>query len=296
MLTVPTITGLVAALLAWACPPSALGARLLADGYSAIPLLPYPGGNMFLVRCRYREHTLLMGLDTGAAAFAVLDDTVARRIGAAVLGADSVIEVNGVRAVGHAQLSQLTVGGYPTDGGSTIVKGLPEFRSPEVRERTGVAVDGLLGHRCLELYDGVVDYPGRTLFLRSPSQADLPRLAGEWACVRHEQEGALEPTVQNAGKRLQITGDRFLLGEGSGRLEFRMTLNGRRTPKKMDLWRSMPDGSRGGTYASYQLSGDRLLVCLATNPYKTERPQVFATAPGSGTQLLEFRRVKSENR
>lgn len=265
---------------------------LVADGYTPVPLTPIAGGDRFMVTCRTGGHELKLLLDTGAVVFAAFEADAAKRIGLTAVRTAEAHGFTGVGEAGACHLPELTVGGLPTAGGTAIIKGAP--RPDDQAKRAGVALDGVLGHRCLEQYDGVVDYPTRTLYLRPPSQADMPALQGDWACVHFESEGVVAPAERAAVHKLRVTGDAIWIGGWTGKAWTRVQLNARRRPKKLTLfipYSERKDDLRGLSTGIYRLDGDEFAMCLTTADAAAGVVREFRTFPGSGTQLLKYRRM-----
>lgn len=272
--------------------PASLRTRLVADGYTPVPLREVGGGSMFVVPCRVGDRKLNLVLDTGAGLFAALTPAAAGRLKLVTPASARVLDGAGPRTAGATHLADLWVGDFRTDGGLTAVGGLTQLTSPAANFQLGVEVDGLLGHTCLEQFDAVVDYPSRTLFLRRPSQLGLDRLAGEWVCTRLERDGAAAAADVSSRIRLRIDGDAAKFGPADVPADFRLIVNDARQPSQLKLWQPQPDGGRAGTTGIYRLAGDELTICLSVDATKPARPTGFHTAAGSNCQLLEFRRVK----
>src|SRR5262249_49745338 len=120
-------------------------------------------------------------------------------------------------------------------------------------------------------------------------------LEGAWQAVAYEANGRSAPEAVVKGMRLEFRGDRMSVyrqGERVGAHQLRL-----QPPKRpaVMLLKTTEGAGTGRTFSAiYELDGDRLRLCL--NQQEGGRPPVaFRTGhqqPGSGTDLIELRRVK----
>lgn len=117
-------------------------------------------------------------------------------------------------------------------------------------------------------------------------QKDLERLQGTWSIVTLEMDGRDLPL---AGGRIVLQGERFTTMAMGATYQGRIELDVTRTPKRFDLL--FDAGPEKGTRSLgiYELDGDRWRICL-TLAGKADRPEKFATEPGSGLALETLER------
>ena len=128
------------------------------------------------------------------------------------------------------------------------------------------------------------DAPGE-----DPIKVEKKRFEGTWSLVALEVDG--QPVTLDVMKeaRLVVAGDRYSFQYGTARMELRHRVDPGRTPKAIDL--VITDGKdEGKVYRGiYELNGGRLKICRSADPGNA-RPTRFATEPGSGLMLIEWKR------
>jgi uncharacterized protein (TIGR03067 family) len=124
---------------------------------------------------------------------------------------------------------------------------------------------------------------------------DMDRLQGAWNGVVVEREGRVVYRGAEARKaKVTFTADTAIFEDADVRLVGTFRLNPKRTPKTFDL--TVAEGDAKETYPAgiYQVNDDTFKLCFAFPT--AERPDDFATYPGSGRTLFVYKRAGSEAR
>jgi uncharacterized protein (TIGR03067 family) len=121
---------------------------------------------------------------------------------------------------------------------------------------------------------------------------DKEALQGTWKPVAREKNGKLESEKdpELAKTRFVFKGDKLIEQEGKNEDEYTFTIDPTQKPKAIDLSLKVRDEvliNKG----IYELDGDTLRICLATNP-DASRPTKFETKQGSKTVMGTFKREK----
>ena len=131
----------------------------------------------------------------------------------------------------------------------------------------------------------MIDYPSKTLYLRTPVAGLWPKVAGEWAATRREEDGKVDPIDPKAPPRL-VFRDRtltltdagrqyhfgFHVGPGDGCLLVLLYPPGEELAEKLQ-YRSA---------ALLKLDGGKLKLLLGVDPTKTKPAASEFTAPRPG--------------
>jgi hypothetical protein len=150
----------------------------------------------------------------------------------------------------------------------------------------------------LRVYAAVIDYSGRTLYLRKPLDGLWPAIEGKWAATTIRDDGRerkidpkAPPTLEfkNRGFHLTDGGKQYLYG-----LHVRPEGKDRYTLVFFDPEKEFApalDYRAGGLLNVY---GDKLTLCFALAPTasKGKLPTDFKAPAGSGHVLMEFQRGK----
>jgi uncharacterized protein (TIGR03067 family) len=117
----------------------------------------------------------------------------------------------------------------------------------------------------------------------------MQRLQGEWVVVSAERNGT--PLARKEFETDVVTFDKsemFVDRKGSIRNTYKVTIDGTRDPKRIDLV-GVAGLDQGKTLRGiFQLDGDRLTLCAGLQ----ERPGAFRTATDSMLRLMTLERRK----
>jgi uncharacterized protein (TIGR03067 family) len=117
---------------------------------------------------------------------------------------------------------------------------------------------------------------------------ELERLQGSWTVVALEVEGEVLPNSSFSGAKIVVSGSDFSALNMGAPYGGTLTLNAETAPKQFDLL--FRDGPHSGkrSLGIYELNGNEWKFCLGLAG--SDRPQKFATAPGSGAALETLER------
>jgi len=119
-------------------------------------------------------------------------------------------------------------------------------------------------------------------------KTELENMQGVWTVVSAEREG--KKAADEAIKALQVVikGDSFVLNDGTHTEKGTLKLNPSAKPKSLDL---MPAGENSKVAKGiYELTSDTMKMCWTKDG--GERPQEFATKPGSNMGMFILKREK----
>ena len=129
------------------------------------------------------------------------------------------------------------------------------------------------------------------LAFSSTAQADdLKALEGTWTIESAEADGQKIESDDLKEIVVKIAGDRYDLKIKDTMDAGTLKLDETQKPKTMDATDTEGDDVGKVTKAIYELSGDTLRVCYATNG--GERPKELATSAGSSLLLITYKREK----
>jgi uncharacterized protein (TIGR03067 family) len=116
----------------------------------------------------------------------------------------------------------------------------------------------------------------------------LRALEGEWHFDNQHLDGVVMPAKALARSRLLIDGDRFRMESPEATYEGALVLDVDVTPAHMTI--HFVEGPEAGnqSYGIYELTGDRLMLCLGLAG--SSRPTAFVARKGSGHVLQHLRR------
>jgi len=121
-------------------------------------------------------------------------------------------------------------------------------------------------------------------------KTELENMQGTWTVDSAEREGKKAPDAEIKEMTVVIKGSTFILNDAYHHHQEKGTLklNPSAKPKSLDL---MPEGQNNKVAKSiYELTTDNLKMCWAKDD--GERPQEFATKPGSNTAMFVLKRDK----
>lgn len=190
--------------------------------------------------------------------------------------------LNHLRAQAKTLLADLRAG--KASAARTFIEHLPAARgmTPErVRQSALRLADA---QSAIARKSGFANWPGLARHVEQ-----LRQLEGHWAFVALEVDGAAMATTMFADSRLLIDGDRFRMESPEATYEGVLTIDVEAQPARIDI--EFVEGPEAGnwSYGLYSLEGDQLTLCLGLTG--AQRPERFATSPGSGHALERLRRV-----
>lgn len=133
-----------------------------------------------------------------------------------------------------------------------------------------------------------------SLAASSPGTADDTKdadgLRGTWTAVSAQRNGA--PADDIKGHRLTFAGDRFSI-RSKGKLVYQGTYRSDPStkPAKIDFTQTSGEAKGKSWQGIYLRKGDGLKICDNADDPGKGRPTAFATEPGSGRVLVNFKRA-----
>jgi len=124
------------------------------------------------------------------------------------------------------------------------------------------------------------------------SDGDMELLNGEWRVVSAEANGSPLPSEDVVGLVVTYTADKFVVTKEDKIFRGTFSLDTTKTPKQMDTRADNGPGAGKLFHAIYELDGDTLRVCHATQD-GAERPTDFKTKPDSGQVMITYKRKQS---
>lgn len=123
---------------------------------------------------------------------------------------------------------------------------------------------------------------------------ELDRFQGTWKFVSLEAEGKKVPEADFRTARLVLEGNKFTFTDDHGTYHGTFAVDLKQKPKAIDV--TFTDGPDEGKtcLGVYELEGDTYKVCIGL--VGKDRPQEFASRPGSGHVLEVLRREKEKNK
>lgn len=122
---------------------------------------------------------------------------------------------------------------------------------------------------------------------------DKEGLQGLWQAVSIEANGEKAPAEQIKQFQLQFKGDKVVFLPKLDNREHDYEIDPRAKPRSMDI--TPGDGEKKGKKlpcAIYELSGDKLMICIDKEGLHGKRPKEFKTKGAEGLSLLVLERVK----
>ena len=122
-------------------------------------------------------------------------------------------------------------------------------------------------------------------------RTDYDKIQGVWRITAAVENGKETPAACNVKVRIRFTADKMIVTEGEEKREGVYKLDPSRRPSTIEV--TPEDGPNKGKKAAgiYQLSGDRLTICLALGE-GNDRPSDFTAKADSGRVRLTLERIK----
>ena len=277
-----------------------LGQLLTKQGYVAVPMTKTDSDDLFTVPCRIGGESFRMLVDTGAE-FSCVSEEIIRRlklplgnerrfqgIGGVALGREVVLS-NGL-CIGQFDTRQMMAGNMHIT--SQDLSGLNE----RLIHNKQTPIGGIFGHAGLKLCSAIIDYPSRTLYLRTPLAKVWPQIEGRWVAERKEELGksvAIDPKtppqVEFKNRQLTIIDAGLRKSYGVHALAGRDCL----ILAMFDPSEELKDHMLYNFLGLMKLSNGKLTLCLGIKPKMVQEGLFpFKTGPGGGMVLFEFQRAK----
>ena len=119
-------------------------------------------------------------------------------------------------------------------------------------------------------------------------KTDIERLQGVWNVVSLEMDGQAMAAAALGGARIAIQGDHFTSTGMGSTYEGTIQVDAARTPKTIDMKFTAGPEQGNTNLGIYEVDQYAWRICLATRG--TDRPQKFATEPGTGIALEILKR------
>jgi uncharacterized protein (TIGR03067 family) len=123
---------------------------------------------------------------------------------------------------------------------------------------------------------------------------DKEHLQGIWQAMSLEQNGEQAPAEQVNMFQLHFKGDKVVFLPKADNREHAYHLDLKAEPKGMDI--TPGDGDKKGEKlpcAIYNLTGDKLIICIDKEGKHGQRPGAFKTSPGDGLVLITLERIRA---
>lgn len=121
---------------------------------------------------------------------------------------------------------------------------------------------------------------------------DLKKMQGTWEAVRFVLDGKELSARKRQSLRLTVTGRRGTFTKDGKTLHGTYRLDESARPRTLDILITSDGPEKGKKKLGiYELDGDRLRICVSPLEGR-QRPEVFASKPGSGVWLEEWKRVR----
>ena len=147
--------------------------------------------------------------------------------------------------------------------------------------------------------------PERDQTLVVSPAVELKALQGTWNIVRVEKGDAADkawgPFMENylrVGKRFIFDGAALKIREAGqpGYSVYECSVGSNAVPRWIDLYQSVLNGAQPFALGVYEISGNRLKLCLAIKSFRSprtgQRPEELAVEPSSGNVLLTLERYQ----
>lgn len=273
-------------------------------GYVAVPLSEDEGPR-FTVACRVGNKPCRLLLDTGAET-STLDAAFVKNLGLKPGGELPSVGIGGIEKGHEVSVRGLLIGDFDT---RTMAHTLPlrsvdlSARNPARDRRKHERIEGVLGDGGLKLTAAVIDYPNRTLYLRTPLAGLWPEIEGRWVATGGQEDGRVRPIDPKAPPRLEFKDRRLYLTDGTKRHTFGLHVRPEADHYTLVFFDPEKELAKELKYEAgglLKVSGGKLTVCLCLDPLKAKKgeefPEDFKTATGSGHLLLEFQRENAAGR
>jgi len=164
-------------------------------------------------------------------------------------------------------------------------------------------IDGILGNGLLIVNSAILDYPARTLYLRTPLGSLWPEIEGRWAATGGQEDGRERKIDPKDPPKLEFKDRRLHLTDGTKRYTFGVHVKPEKDRFTLVFFDSEKELAKQLGYTAcglLKVSGDKLTVCLCLDPSQCKKgeefPDDFKAGADSGHILLEFQREKVAGR
>jgi len=279
--------------------PDAVRQALEKKGYVAIPLTQDEGVERFTVECKIGSEACRFLLDTGSYGCAI-DITLAKKLGLEIGEKVEVMGLGGNLEGFEVTLRGISIGNFDTRAvvGSLTIEAIDlSIINAAADRHKRRRIDGILGHAFLKTNSAIIDYPARTLYLRTPLNSLWPEIEGRWVATGGQEDGRPRRIDPAAPPRLEFKDGSFRLTDGMK--EYLFGIHVLPTKNGYAMWFFDPEKAlaRELGYKAVGLlkvADGRLSVCLCLDPVTAAKglPDDFKAPADSGRLLLEFRREK----
>ena len=282
-----------------------LRTMLEKKGYVAVRLVQEEYGH-FVAECKCGSEAFRLHLDTGAE-FSALDMRLVKKLGLKPQGAATGVGIGGTLEGVKVSLRGLSIGDFDmrttTESLNVVGFDFTAVNAALAQHRKLRPIDGVLGHSHLEVYSAVIDYPNRTLYLRSPLNGLWPEIEGKWVAIEGQAEGRDVPLDPKTPIRVEFKDRQFRLSIGTDQFLCGMHVKPGKDRYTMVFFHPEQELAKELEYRAgglLKVSGGKLTLCLALDPEAAMGlpvtakglPDDFKAPAGSGHLLLEFRREK----
>lgn len=281
----PTAALVLALGLSITPPADPVRAALLQAGYTGVPLSVVR--NMLHVECTVQGEKTKMLLDTGAAP-AVFDMAIAKKLKWELGDEYNGFGIGGKWVGRVVEFPPGKIGGYDTANDTNIWRAVAKDMPGEEK-----GVGGLIGTNVLEQYSAVIDYPTRTLYLRSPLATAWPLLEGKWAATSWQDEDKPRTLDPKTAPTFEFADNKLKLTDGDTTREFAIHFISSGDTHMMALFdpknlgKADPEYKAGGLI---KFGKGTITACLFLDRAKIKAaPAEFAAPPGSGFTLIELK-------
>jgi|688.fasta_scaffold201916_2 hypothetical protein len=269
---------------------------LVSKGYTPITLVQNDDDSRFLIECRIGKEKFYMLLDTGAASSSI-DIELAKKLGLKSHGDLKAGGIGGSLNGIKVSIRDLMIGDFDT---REMIRELnvAAFNYTTVRatasEHNSRKIDGLLGDSALEFNSAIIDYPKRTLYLRTPLRALWPEIEGRWVATNVKENEEEKPFDAKMPPRLTFKDRQIIISNGFEENALGIHVvpdKGRYTLALFPPEKEKDETLKYTGAALLKVSNDKMTVCLSLDASKSA-PIDFKSPADSGYILLELRREK----
>lgn len=265
-------------------------------GYVAIPLQQDEEGGCFTIECQIGAEKIIFLLDTGAERSSI-DKQLAKKLGLESKGEVVAKGIEGTRTGFYTAIRGMSVGNFDTrELANEFDVAVFDFQTlqSKIPERKHRKIDGLLGHSAFATCSSIIDYPRKTLYLRTPLRSLWPEIEGRWTATKLTMDGKDKPYDATNPPRLRFKDRRMMISNGTDEVEYGIHVALGKDYSTLVLF--PPEKEKDDTliYTAASLlkvSGDKMTVCLSLEASKGI-PNDFKAPAGSGFMLLELKKEK----
>lgn len=269
---------------------------LLSKGYVAVPLLQDDEGGCFKIECKIGSEKIVLLLDTGAERSSI-DKNLAKKLGLESKGEVIAKGIEGTRTGFYSAIRSISIGSFDTrELANEFDVAVFDFSSlqSKISGQKLRKIDGLIGSSALTLCSGIIDYPQKTLYLRTPLRSLWPEIEGRWTATEFTIDGQKKPFDEKNTPRLRFKDRRMMISNGTDEVEYGIHVALGKDYSTLVLF--PPEKEKNDTliYTAASLlkvSGDKMTVCLSLEASKGI-PNDFKAPAGSGFMLLELKKEK----